>query len=252
MIKGRTTSVCVAAFLSLFAGSASAAPLPPPPPPEGWISLFRTIGGKAESEITHLPHSANSDDLSRLTSRLNGLSDQLASAPRDQALPSEELAALIAARAAQDRLRAAVDYLSIPSSTDALVDSLRSPYMPSTYTADWLSLKNDLKKNAEGYIKQFACEKSWDALTPEKKQELQPLPAEYFTNASEETVKKYVDAVFKTWKSTLVGQYVAWNNYGTDLFKKMEQFFSQGHLAAPPQAYFYYARYCLTPPIPPA
>lgn len=250
MPRGRITSICLALFLSIFVGSAAAAPLPPPPPPEGWISFFKSIGGEAESGIKYLPHSANSSDLFKFRSNLSGISNRLERAPQNQALTIEALAALISARAAHLRYQVAVEYLEIPQSAGLLVFTVRSPRMPPEYAAAWVQLRNRLKTHAEDYIKQYACEKAWDFLTPDKKQELKPPPTKYFTDASEETVKTYVNTVFKFWESTLVGQYVAWDNYGTELFEKMEQFVSQGHLVAPPQAYFYYARYCLTPPIP--
>ncbi|MFD7261321.1 hypothetical protein [Streptomyces sp. NPDC059874] len=104
-------------------------------------------------------------------------------------------------------------------------------------------LKNDLKKKADGYIKEYACEQTWNALTPDKKQQL----AAPTTNAEEE-VKEYVAAVAEKFKSTLVGQYIIWYNFTNGIADKAQQLLSQGHLTAPPQAYAYYVHYCLTPP----
>ncbi|MFD8988985.1 hypothetical protein ACFVZ4_13125 [Streptomyces goshikiensis] len=241
----------IAVFLALFLSitvSASALPPPPPPPPGGVIKFLRSIIGQADHGVSSLPHSVTDSELPALRGRVDGMAHELATVPRT--LPAEELAALREAIAAHLRYQVAVEHLEIPQSAGLLVFTVRSPRMPPEYASAWVQLRNRLKTHAEDYIKQYACEKAWESLTPDKKQELKPPPTKYFTDASEETVKTYVNTVFKFWESTLVGQYVAWDNYGTELFEKMEQFVSQGHLVAPPQAYFYYARYCLTPPIP--
>ncbi|MEU2829170.1 hypothetical protein ABZ667_10960 [Streptomyces lavendulae] len=153
------------------------------------------------------------------------------------------MAALNDAVAAHYKYQAAVSYvLEIPLSATSLVESVRPPNYPPENTF-WILLKNDLTKKSEDYLKEFACAQSWDALTPEKKQENSPPPS-----WSEETVKASINAVAEEWRATLVGQYFAWNNFTTGVFEKMEQLASQGHLTAPAQAYVYYARYCLTPP----
>ncbi|MFJ8565844.1 hypothetical protein [Streptomyces sp. NPDC093514] len=241
MIKRWIFSVFLALFLSS-TGYASAAPAPPVPPPGGsWIKVLRWIAGEADHGAASLPHSVDSGTLSRLRSDVDGLSHQLATVPRT--LSADELAALNRALAAHYGYRAAVSHLSIPLTATSLVDNVRPPnYHPQN--TGWVLLKNDLKKKAEDYLKEFACAQSWNALTPERKQEVNSPPPSW----SEETVKASINAVAEKWRATLVGQYFAWNNFTTGVFEKMEQLASQGHLTAPAQAYVYYARYCLTPP----
>ncbi|MFD9360089.1 hypothetical protein [Streptomyces sp. NPDC060031] len=238
----------IAVFLALFlsiTGSASAAPVPPPPPPGGWLNLFKSITGQADNGIASLSHAVESGEVAAVRQGLSRISNQLNDAPQSNILTVAEQAALQRAITAHYTYQAAVSYsLEIPQSATRLTESVRPREVPPWDTY-WVLLKKDLKKNAKGYLKQYACERAWNALTPQKKQQL-PAPT---TNA-EKSVKAYVEAAAKYWESTVVGQYLAWNSYANGVFEKMEQLVSQGHLTAPPQAYVYYARYCMAPPIP--
>ncbi|KPI16183.1 hypothetical protein OV450_2514 [Actinobacteria bacterium OV450] len=169
------------------------------------------------------------------------MTNQLDNVPHS--LTAQELAALNEALAAHYTYQAAASYLlEIPLSATRIVDSVRPPNVPPGDTG-WVLLRNDLKEKAEEYMQQYACEQSWSVLTSKKKEEV-PAPA---TN-SVEALKQYVDAVAQNWKSTAVGQYLAWNNYVTGVAEKMQQLVSQGHLTEPGQAYVYYDRYCMAPP----
>jgi hypothetical protein len=226
---------------------------------KGLINTFKSLTGQSDQLIATVPHAATSSELAALKAKLNQISTKLTAAPDN--LSSEEIAARDTALAARLRLETAIRQAEvqaeaqaqrnaeIPQTAAMLADSSRPPLVAPD-NVDWITLRNDLKKRGEDYIKEFACEQAWVALTPEKKQEQTPPPNNWFGDASAQTVQGYIDTAYKDWKSTAVGQYVSWAQYGNGLFEKMEEFASQSRLAAPAQAYYYYARYCLTPPIP--
>ncbi|WP_344358229.1 hypothetical protein [Streptomyces gobitricini] len=190
----------------------------------------------------------DSSELSALKARLD---ENLARVPDN--LSSEEMAAREAAEAALDTLEIAISQgqrqAEIPQTAAILADSSRPFAVPPDDTA-WVELSESLKKNGADCIKQFACEQAWNALAPEKKQELKPPTSFWFADASAQNVQRYIDIVYENWKLTALGQYISWAQYSKDLFDKATEFASQSQLTAPAHAYVYYARYCLTPPIP--
>ncbi|MER6157783.1 hypothetical protein ABT147_19890 [Streptomyces sp. NPDC001868] len=214
---------------------------------ESVLNNLKSLARQADQLRTTIPESANSSELSAFREEMSELSTELAAVPDN--LSSAELAAREAALAAQLRLATAIRQAEIPQTAATLTDNSR-PSNVARVDAEWVTLRDSLKKTGEDYIKQFACEQAWTALTPEKKLEQNPPTTNWFTDATEQTIQGYIDTRYRDWKSTAIGQYVAWAQYSNGLFEKMKEFASQGQLAAPAQAYVYYVRYCQTPPIP--
>jgi hypothetical protein len=212
------------------------------------INSLKTLTGQADQAVGRIPHSADSSELSALRGRLD---ENLARVPDN--LSSEEMAAREAAEAARDTLEIAISQgqrqEGIPQTAAILADGSRPSAVSPNDTA-WVELRESLRRNGEDCIKQFACEQSWNALAPEKKQELKPPTTFWFVDVPEENLQRYIDIVHRDWKLTAVGRYVSWGQYSKDLSEKVTEFAAQSQLAAPAQAYIYYARYCLTPPIP--